>query len=80
MGFLTLSLNNAFKNCYLPSEKLLKEKFQEHFNCKIEILEKNDDNLKIKLLMEDYQPTYSFVLGKSIDKLSYIANVVKIED
>ena len=78
MGFLTLSLNNAFKNCYLPSEKLLREKFKEHFKCDIEIIEKNDDNLKFKLLMEDSQPTYSFVLGKSIDNLNYIVNVVKI--
>ncbi|MBR6515471.1 MAG: hypothetical protein IKT40_01305 [Bacilli bacterium] len=79
MKFLEFSLNKCFKHCYLPSEKVLREKFIEHFNCKVEILEQDNEHLNIKLLMEDIQPIYCFVLSNSIDNKPIIVNIGLIE-
>ena len=68
MKFATTALLKAFKNCYVPSEFVLKEKFKKHFNCDINILEKDNEHLTIQLLFGESKPTYYFLIGKIKDK------------
>ena len=64
MKFAISALLKAFKNCYVPSEFVLREKFKKHFNCDINIVEKNDKHIIIEILFCDSKQTYEFLIGK----------------
>ena len=64
MKFAISALLKAFKNCYVPSEFVLREKFKKHFNCDINIVEKNDKHIIIEILFCDSKQPYEFLIGK----------------
>lgn len=72
---LTTQIQNGFKNCFLPNNRLLQLKLKEYLVCESNIIEKDDNHIIVQLLFETEQPIFNFSIKKNKGNALIISDI-----